>query len=309
MAIYEVFSHPSLIRYKTSICTKATLFMLIVLALTYIPPLLVAYRSHGFWLKINTYEEQPNVRFQYQVLLIAGTSTSGDFVAWSTFENFNNLQGDHLRIPLVTALEEDKNRDGKMDLLNFRLELPLQSSEHVYSVQLLLTFSYQLFRMSTFIMQSMAYVHFSSPVSGSQLSVIGDLKLHQREPLKHRGLDTRYNLSVVSGDSKFASSFDLADITASYQDRNVTTVFANQYSVWTPVRAADAPFIIKAVVKYPVEMITYRPGFWELIKTAWIQYVSILLLFLWVFEKIKIFVFENHVLTTIMIPPYKQHQS
>ncbi|XP_069757375.1 transmembrane protein 231 [Narcine bancroftii] len=308
MAIYEVFSQPSLIRYKTSVFTKATLFSLIVWALTYISPLLVAYRSHGFWIKVNSYEEQPNVRFQYQVLMIAGTSTNGDFVAWSTFENFNNLQGDHLRIPLVTALEEDKNQDGKMDLLNFRLELPLQSSERVYSVQFLLTFSYQLFRMSTFIMQSMVYIQFSSPISGSQLAVIGDLKLHQREPLKHRGLDTRYNISVVN-DSPFASSFDLADITASYQDRNVTTVFANPYTVWTPVRAANAPFIIKAVIKYPVEVITYQPGFWEMIKIAWIQYISILLIFMWVFEKIKIFVFENHVLAAIMISPYKQRQS
>lgn len=57
----------------------------------------------GFWLKVNTYEEQPNVRFQYQVLMITATSTSGDFVAWSTYENFNNLQGDHLRVPLVTV--------------------------------------------------------------------------------------------------------------------------------------------------------------------------------------------------------------
>ncbi|XP_032891613.1 transmembrane protein 231 [Amblyraja radiata] len=309
MAIYEVFTHPSLIRYRTSIFTKATLFLLIVLALTYISPLLVAYRSHGFWLKVNTYEEQPNVRFQYQVLMITATSTSGDFVAWSTYENFNNLQGDHLRVPLVTAMEEDKNHDGKMDLLNFRLELPLQPSEHVYSVQFLLTFSYQLFRMSTFIMQSMAYVHFSSPISGSQLTVIGDLKLHQQEPLKHRGLDTRYNISVVNDDSPFASSYDLADITASYQERNVTTVIANQYTVWTPIRAANAPFIIKAVIKYPMEIITYRPGFWEMIKTAWIQYVSILLIFLWVFEKIKIFVFENHVLTATMVQPYKQHLS
>lgn len=47
MAFYEVYSHPALIRYKTSVCTKATLFLAIVLCLTYIPPLLVAYRSQG----------------------------------------------------------------------------------------------------------------------------------------------------------------------------------------------------------------------------------------------------------------------
>lgn len=47
MAFYEVYSHPALIRYKTSVCTKATLFLVVVLCLTYIPPLLVAYRSQG----------------------------------------------------------------------------------------------------------------------------------------------------------------------------------------------------------------------------------------------------------------------
>lgn len=59
MAFYEVYSHPALIRYKTSVCTKATLFLVVVLCLTYIPPLLVAYRSQGnlqhFNAKLNYY--------------------------------------------------------------------------------------------------------------------------------------------------------------------------------------------------------------------------------------------------------------
>lgn len=41
--------------------------------------------------------------------------------------------------------EEDQNQDGKLDLLIFQLQLPLKPEEQVYSVQLLLTFSYQLF--------------------------------------------------------------------------------------------------------------------------------------------------------------------
>uniref|UniRef100_A0A4W3JR88 Transmembrane protein 231 n=1 Tax=Callorhinchus milii TaxID=7868 RepID=A0A4W3JR88_CALMI len=249
MAVYEVYSHPRLIRYRTSICTKATVFLATVLGLTYIPPLLVAYRSHGFWLKVSTYEEQPNVRFQYEVLMIAGTSTDGDFVAWSTFKKFNDLQGDNLRVPVITVMEEDKNQDGKMDRLNFRLEIPLQSSEQVQSLQLILTFSYQLF------------------------------------------------VSVINGNSLFANAFDLAAIIASYQDRNVTTIFANQYPVWAVAKAADAPFIVNAVIRYPM------------IKFAWIQYVSVLLIFLWLFKRIKIFVFQNQVLTTVVTPSYKQHQS
>ncbi|XP_072374073.1 transmembrane protein 231 isoform X2 [Scyliorhinus torazame] len=206
------------------------------------------------------------------------------------------------------AMEEDQNLDGKMDRLNFRLELPLQPSEQVYNVQFILTFSYKLFRMSTFMMQSMAYAYFSSSIPGSQFTVNGDLKLHQREPLRHKGVDTRYNVSIFNDGSPFASAYDVARVIASYQDRNVTTTFSNQYPVWTAGRAADAPFVINAVIRYPVEIITYRPGFWEMIKVAWIQYVSILLIFLWVFAKIKLFVFQNHVLTAIMVPPYKQHQ-
>lgn len=223
----------------------------------------------GFWVKRSTYEEQPVVRFQYQVLIIAATSTSGDYVAWSTFPNFNNMQGTNLRIPSISVSmnstikmvllkwhikithwslgmlwmqvrEEDQNQDGKLDRLKFRLDLPLRSDEQVYSIQLLFTFSYQLFvcrrpprpphsvrhnvqcihyihtvpltttvsfcislpsvsllslqRMSTVVMQTLAFVQHSSSVPGSQLFISGDLRLQQRTPLPHRGLLTVYNV-------------------------------------------------------------------------------------------------------------------
>lgn len=54
---------------------------------------------------------------------------------------------------------------------------------------------------------------------------------------------------------------------------------------------------------------TYRPGFWETIKLAWIQYVSVLLIFLWVFERVQRFVFQNQVLTTIPVSVRKPHLS
>uniref|UniRef100_A0A8C5QFU8 Transmembrane protein 231 n=1 Tax=Leptobrachium leishanense TaxID=445787 RepID=A0A8C5QFU8_9ANUR len=291
---------------------RHSVFLLIVLALTYIPPLLVAYRSHGFWLKQSTYEEQPNVRFRYELLLIATHSTDGDFVAWSTFQHFNSLVGERLRVPQVSAREEDKNSDGKMDQLSFKLELPLRPSENIYHVQLILTFSYQLYRISTFIMQSMVFIQHSSPVPGAGLYINGDLRLQQRQPLRHQGLDTTYNVSVINGSSPFASAYRLTDIIAAYQERNVTTVLNTPSPVWLAGRAASEPFVISATIRYPVETISYQPGFWEMIKFAWIQYISVLLIFLWVFERVKVFVFQNQVLTTIpdRVPySFKAHQS
>ncbi|XP_019961715.1 transmembrane protein 231 [Paralichthys olivaceus] len=309
MAFYEVYSHPALIRYKTSVCTKASLFLLVVLGLTYIAPLLVAYRSQGFWIKMSSYEEQPVVRYQYQALLVAATGPQGDYVAWSTFPHLNNMLGTNLRIPGVSVREEDTNQDGKFDLLTFKLQLPLKAEEQVHSVQLLLTFSYQLFRMSTVVMQSLVYVQHSSSVPGAKLFISGDLRLQQRTPLPHRGLYNIYNVSVIDGSSPFASAYDLDDIIRRYQQRNLTTVLSCPMPVWTVGRAAGSPFELNAEIRYPVEVISYRPGFWETIKFAWIQYVSVLLIFLWVFERIQRFVFQNQVLTTVPVPVGKPHLS
>ncbi|XP_078213906.1 transmembrane protein 231-like isoform X4 [Callithrix jacchus] len=120
---------------------------------------------------------------------------------------------------LVTR-EEDRNQDGKMDMLHFKLELPLQSTEHVLGVQLILTFSYQLHRMSTFVMQSMAFLQSSFAIPGSQLYVNGDLRLQQKQPLSCGGLDARYNVSMINRTSPFAYDYDLLHIVAAYQERN-----------------------------------------------------------------------------------------
>ncbi|KAM9288795.1 transmembrane protein 231 [Morus bassanus] len=222
------------------------------------PVSLAPRRCHGFWLKQSAYREQPTVRFRYEVLFVATVGPGpGSFLAWSTFPAFNRLQGERLRVPLVSTREEDKNQDGKMDQLHFKLELPLQPTEHVVGVQLILLFSYQLYRMSTLVMQSMAFLQFFSPVPGSQLYVNGDLKLNQRQLLNHCGLDTRYNVSVVNGTSPFASDYDLTNIIAAYRDRNVTTVFSDPNPVWMTGGARDTPFIINATIRYPVEVILY----------------------------------------------------
>ncbi|XP_051916979.1 transmembrane protein 231 [Hippocampus zosterae] len=308
MAFYEVYSHPVLIRYKASVCTSATVFLVVVVCLTYISPLLVAFRSQGFWIKRSTYEEQAVVRFQYETLLVVATSTKGDHVVWSTFPHLNNMLGEKLRIPAVSVREEDQNQDGKVDRLIFQLQLPLKDEENVYSVQLLLIFSYQLFTKSTVVMQSLAYMQHSSPVPGAKLFISGDLRLQQRTPLPHRGLFNIYNVSVIDGSSPFASAYDLDNIVRRYQERNLTTVLSCPTPVWTTGRAAGSPFQLIAEIHYPVEVISYYPGFWETIKFAWIQYVSILLIFLWVFERIQTFVFQNQVLTTVPITTGKPHQ-
>ncbi len=58
----------------------------------------------GFWQRLDSFSEQPDVKFKYQLLVIIDTSTSGDYVTWSTYQNFNQLQMDRLRVPLLKVV-------------------------------------------------------------------------------------------------------------------------------------------------------------------------------------------------------------
>lgn len=67
--------------------------------------------------------------------------------------------------------------------------------------------------MSTVVMQSMAYVQYSSSVPGAKLFINGDLRLQQRIPLPHRGLYSIYNvrgnrLSIVVFVHPFSRALD-----------------------------------------------------------------------------------------------------
>ena len=45
-------------------------------------------------------------------------------------------------------------------------------------------------------MESMAHIQYNSAAPGVLLTSVGDLKLKLREPLEHKGEDTRYNVST-----------------------------------------------------------------------------------------------------------------
>ncbi|KAL5021529.1 hypothetical protein ScPMuIL_000684 [Solemya velum] len=300
MAVYEVFRHPELRRYKTHLCSKASLLMLIVLFLTFIPPLFVVYRSYGFWLKEAYYREYPDVDFKKELLLVLELEGETNYITYSTFPKYNQLRQQFLRLPLIKSRDEDRNGDGYPDSLLLDIEVPVRDTEKIMGVKLLLFFEYRLYKYSTFIMECMAYLNHESSKPGGKYEVLGDLRIRQKEPLSYKGLDLRYNQSIIDTSSVYAETYNLINIFKSYSGRNVTTVLADQYSVWSSGRGAGQPFTISATVSYPQDVYLYTPGFWYLIKWGWIQYVSVLLIFLFAFDRIKIFIFQNQLVTTIV---------
>ncbi|XP_006823640.1 transmembrane protein 231-like [Saccoglossus kowalevskii] len=305
MAVFEVYSHPVVVRYRASICTKTTIFMFIVFGLTLVVPFLVAYTSEGFWVKQSVYLEQPYVSYKHQLLMVLEGTTATEYLVWSTYHNYNMLEQQRLRIPIVKSREEDTNRDGKPDKLLINIETPMLDTEQVYSLHLLVIFEYQLFRFSSLTMESMAYIHYNSPRPGAMFTVDGELQFKQNYPLPHRGIVDTYNYPVINGDSIYAADYQLTNIFRDYMDRNESTTFVSAYPVWVSGKGAGKPFIIQATIRYPEETILYYPGFWQLIKLAWIQYLAVLLIFIFIFGRLKTFVFQNHILQAAIERPFK----
>ncbi|XP_069114573.1 transmembrane protein 231-like [Argopecten irradians] len=277
MAVYEVFAHPELRRYKTHVCTKASILMFVVLFVTFIPPLFVVYRSYGFWIKEDYYRETPRVLFKKELILVVELEDPNNaglsYLTYSTYQRYNELQQNNVRVPVVQSREDDSNGDGKNDGLAIKIEMPLLDTENVVGMKLLLFFDYRLERFSSFGMESLAYVSYDSVKAGARYDIYGELCIKQKQALDHKGLDTRFN--------QVATHHVILPIAGSH----------------TP---CDTEFWSILNLSF-----RYTPGFWYMVKWGWVQYVSVLLLFLFVFDRIKIFIFQNQLVTTIVEKPWK----
>nr|CAD7437698.1 unnamed protein product [Timema bartmani] len=273
----------------------------------------MAHEEEGFWIKSATYQEQPNIHFKHEYLLIVETDRIDSPVLCSTFRAFSKITNGINRCPMVKSREEDINQDGKFDELNIEIQVQLQQTDIALSVKLFLLFDYKLYKMSVFHMESLGVVQHSSSLPGARLDVVADLRLVQKQLLYSRGRDSRFNMSVFDLTRLVPDAFNLQTLFKEYARRNVavcslsvTTRLSNVYPLWTAGRASDMPFIVSAVVHYPEETILYRPGFWQVIKWAWVQYLSVFIIFVFIFRLIKEYVFSNQLVFTVKTVPWKK---
>ncbi|XP_054284855.1 transmembrane protein 231-like [Macrosteles quadrilineatus] len=308
MAVYNVFSSCICYNYKTYVCSKATVVLVILSVMTVIFPLIFTYKSHGFWQRTDTYQEQPKVNFLYDyviffdVLKSSGKRSDDGIFLCSNLERLTLMTRNHNHCPFIKAYEEDINADGFNDLLKFETKLFLPPGSHVNGLSIMLMFDYKLSSYCRAQLEGAAYVYHSSPVSGAGVSVIGDLSLVQRQPLNPRGLDLRYNKTVVPMDIN-DNVFLMSDILMAYAQRNLTTRLTNVYISWITKRVDAEPFTVDVTVMYPETTVRYTPTTWQVMRLAWTQFFPVLIVFVYLFKSIKEFIFSNQLVTTYREEP------
>ncbi|KAJ1555171.1 hypothetical protein HK096_007886 [Nowakowskiella sp. JEL0078] len=188
--------------YKAPLVSEATILITVICTLTLILPFILAYSSQSFWLKINSYREQPQIRFKKSLVLILGgtqsiPNTNIDkeiSLLWSTDSTLNQLMSSYIRIPTIkvrniyeriirSVAELDTNNDGRNDYLTLKVSVPLLPTEKIQSVRAILIFDYQISSRLSLKMESACTIDLAAPNSltgATSLSITGDLVHTQR---------------------------------------------------------------------------------------------------------------------------------
>lgn len=286
---------------RACVCLR-TLRAVVSLILSFI----IALTTGGLWVKTHTYVTQPSVRFKYDLLLVLETNTPGQEKVWSTFESVNALAGNKLMAVDVQASERDLNFDGRMDIID--VKAVARGVGDVHGVKALMAFDYTLGGRVNLAMNGLAYASHASPLPGVGLFVDGYLRLDQRDAIPAGATRYEYNTSVfpfaehgeAAGDTREAASLRLPVILNEYNFRNETTYLDVRTPVWEAGASSD--FTFQARVRIPTsQQVLYRPNFLELCKFAWVQILSVYVIFWWLFSKFEYVVFHHRVVDTRVV--------
>lgn len=72
---------------------------------------------------------------------------------------------------------------------------------------------------------------------------------------------------------------------------SVSTQLSNVYT--SVANRRGNKFNLKLTVRYPEHKIYYKPGFWQIMKWAWIQYFAIYIIIAWFVSGVKRYIFNN----------------
>ncbi|XP_046604764.1 solute carrier family 66 member 2 isoform X1 [Neodiprion virginianus] len=198
----------------------------------------------------------------------------------------------------VMVKEFDYNNDGLNDALKF--ELCFFAKIPINSVRLLLFFNYELRERNKLAMETMAALQYTIPTNVQRISIVGDLRLDQKILLHNQGIHDIYNYSTDIND------FTLFELLTENARRKFAIQIANDKLTWERGFSVEKETVVQTEIFYSEEMIHYRPGLWEELKWAWIQYFAIFFLFASVGKYIIKIIFVKGYVRSYVIPPWKE---
>ncbi|TMW64937.1 hypothetical protein Poli38472_009104 [Pythium oligandrum] len=263
--------------------------------------------------------EQPKVKLTYNVLnLLEGVRTTSNdgqktffrVVTMALPKRVQTLVQDDIRASNIKLFESDTNRDGVPDSLHVSLTTPLDDGEAIYKASVLVFLNVTVQNRVKLNMDAFAILSHESGLPGASLHADGDLQLRMRNPIRiTKSMQTPYETNPLLNVSRVVGAQDLAidKLIAQYRNRDCLMHLDVPYPVWTSDLGVDSigsssrSFHIDLTIRIPPMEILYRPTWSELLKTAWIQYFSILVIVYGIVHAVAGFLFQHRLLQTYSV--------
>jgi Carbohydrate (N-acetylglucosamine 6-O) sulfotransferase 5. len=226
---------------------------------------------------------------------VSGTSiiTTPSLKVFSSLGQINDMYFESLSPMLITSSLIDTNFDNLADFYDFNITV-YTSPANVRNIKILSFYDYSIKSRIKMDMVGLAYVDISTPCGASFVYIDGELNIKQVLPLKPTSvIRADYNSSVLSLTSA-ADNF-LPLLLLRYNNRNETTIY-NYQSLVLPVGSNEYSTISMKVRVPPNQEYEYSPGFLEVMKFAWVQYISLLIPVGYLIYRFAGFIYRNQIL-------------
>ncbi|XP_017782030.1 PREDICTED: transmembrane protein 231-like [Nicrophorus vespilloides] len=304
MLVVDVYESNLRIVHKATFFSKTAWFVFAVSCLSLIFPFVFSYRSRGFWLKHDTFFEQPDVRFRGEFLFVGITNNLSNLIICNNFNYVQEFQAFDT-CTTVKVREIDYNFDKRIDTFGFQMNVNLPIDEQLQRFTLILGLDYKLQSTCPLVMQSAIIIQEDSIRDSQAFDLRANLHLHQNSPLKciNKRTDYTYNFNIFDSDQDY-ENYRIETILRQYLERNVSTHLGEVYKFAKPGNGEE--FRIELTVHYPEVKVNYKTSFWQVVKFAWIQYLAVYVVFAYIAKRIVQYVFDNNLLLHYKLCPFKK---
>mmetsp|Transcript_9400 Transcript_9400/g.19820 ORF Transcript_9400/g.19820 Transcript_9400/m.19820 type:complete len:328 (-) Transcript_9400:306-1289(-) len=305
-----VFEEPLSRRYATPRLSFTYLVIVLSNSFALMVPFYFCTGTEGdFWLKNDTYRETPDIKFLYKFIMVletaSPTSDKTNEIFVSTMDSLNVLRPETYRMANVMFHEDDADLDGMFDSFTLDATVPLAKDEKIMSMQALLFFNFRLQKRVKFDMESVAYTSFDSGIPISRFDTTGSLMLRQTSPFGVR----KYFSALYTEDTPLVDVIELSstnritdanigNILEEYRERDIATDYVERYPI--KYRALDTgengTFRIEMKMDISEQEVLYIPTLVEVLKDAWVKYLSVVVLCWFLIKRIKSFAFSQNLL-------------
>ena len=297
----EVFRENVCRVYSAPFCSFAHFFSVATSVLAIILPFFLAYPFHNngtIWMKEDTYWEQPDVEYRYEFIAVLNAKQQGSDnlkeIYYSTEAARNQLSSYNSRTALIRSQDIDENVDGLTDKIICNVVIPLEDNEEIYSVEAILLASYRLKDRIKLNTEALIHVQKDSGIPRKGFYAVSDIELKQAYPMEIRNyFSTIYEEDpLFDGDSTDQRLGSIHKIMEHFHQRQYSAGSRNKYTAWTN-NEDDKKFKLKMIVNVPTQQVRYIPKTAEVIKAAWIKYLSILVITSYIVRSSSSFIFSQ----------------